>query len=100
MSKRTKKVGNTGWMGPRYGIRIRRRVLDLDRARQADAACPKCSTVTVSRVASGVFECRRCRTRFASGAYLFTPPPPITRSEKIEAASAAASGGTEPAVRR
>ncbi|HEV2520175.1 MAG TPA: 50S ribosomal protein L37ae [Thermoplasmata archaeon] len=89
MSKRTKKVGNTGWMGPRYGIRIRRRVLELDRARGLDSACPKCATVTVARVASGVFECHRCGTRFASGAYLFTPAPPITRSEKDEAAAAA-----------
>jgi large subunit ribosomal protein L37Ae len=82
MSKRTKKVGNTGWMGPRYGIRIRRRVLEIDRARELAAACPKCSTVTVRRIASGVFQCRRCGNKFASGAYLFTPPPPITRSEK------------------
>ena len=82
MSKRTKKIGSTGWMGPRYGIRIRRRVLEIDRARAADAACPRCSTVTIHRVASGLFECRRCRTRFASGAYVFAPPPSITRSEK------------------
>jgi|HubBroStandDraft_4_1064222.scaffolds.fasta_scaffold41517_1 large subunit ribosomal protein L37Ae len=82
MSKRTKKVGNTGWMGARYGIRIRRRVLEIDRAREAAAACPKCATVTVHRVASGVFECRRCGVKFASGAYLFTAAPPITRSEK------------------
>ena len=90
MSKRTKKVGNTGWMGPRYGIRIRRRVLDLDRERSKDAACPQCSTITISRVASGVFECRRCGTRFASGAYLFSAPPPITRSEKAPEPAAAA----------
>lgn len=84
MSKRTKKVGNTGWMGPRYGIRVRRRVLEIDRSRGRSAACPRCSTVTVRRVASGVFECPRCDTRFASGAYLFSPPPPITRSEREE----------------
>jgi large subunit ribosomal protein L37Ae len=90
MSKRTKKVGNTGWMGPRYGIRIRRRVLDIDRAREAAAACPKCATVTVRRVAAGVFECRRCGNKFASGAYLFTPPPPITRSEKDASGAAKA----------
>ena len=90
MSKRTKKVGNTGWMGPRYGIRIRRRVLDLDRSRGEPAACPRCSTVTMGRVASGVFECRRCHARFASGAYLFTPPPPITRSSRTEGAAASA----------
>ncbi len=82
MSKRTKKVGNTGWMGPRYGIRIRRRVLDIDRAREPNAACPKCSTVTVVRVASGVYHCHRCDTKFASGAYVFSPPPPITRAER------------------
>lgn len=92
MSKRTKKVGNTGWMGPRYGIRIRRRVLELDRARASPAACPRCSTVTIQRVASGVFECRRCGTRFASGAYTFSPPPPITRSERASVGTTEAPG--------
>ena len=92
MSKRTKKVGNTGWMGPRYGIRIRRRVLELDRARGAKAACPQCSTVTLARIASGVYECRRCGTKFASGAYLFAAAPAIMRSEKVEAASPEPAG--------
>ncbi len=82
MSKRTKKVGNTGWMGARYGIRIRRRVLELDRSRGHRAACPRCSTVTLSRISSGVFECGRCGTRYASGAYLFAPPGPVSRAER------------------
>jgi large subunit ribosomal protein L37Ae len=81
MSQRTKKVGPTGWMGPRYGIRIRRRVVDIDRARSHPAACPRCATVTLRRVASGIFECSRCGTRYASNAYLFGAPPPITRAE-------------------
>jgi large subunit ribosomal protein L37Ae len=89
MSKRTRKIGPTGWMGPRYGVRIRRRVIDIDRAREPRAACPKCSTVTVQRVASGVFECRRCGNRFASQAYVFAPAPSITRTERVAAASAA-----------
>ena len=82
MSKRTKKVGSTAWMGPRYGIRIRRRVLDIDRSRSKSSACPRCSTVTLDRVASGIFECRRCGTRFASNAYVFQAPPAITRATK------------------
>ena len=89
MSKRTKKVGSTGWMGPRYGIRIRRRVLEIDRERKRNAPCPRCSTVTLHRVASGVFECRRCGTRFASNAYTFAPPPPITRTERVASADKA-----------
>ena len=82
MTQRTKKVGSTGWMGPRYGIRIRRRVLEIDRVRKRRSACPRCATVTLQRVASGIFECARCGTRFASNAYVFAPPPPITRTEK------------------
>ena len=82
MSKRTKKVGTTGWMGPRYGIRIRRRVLEIDRSRRKAAACPRCSTATLHRVASGIFECRRCGTRFASNAYVFAPAPPISRTDR------------------
>lgn len=85
MSQRTKKVGSTGWMGPRYGIRIRRRVLEIDRTRRRPSACPRCATVTMKRVSSGVFECSRCGTRYASNAYLFSPPPPITRTEKEKA---------------
>jgi large subunit ribosomal protein L37Ae len=85
MSQRTKKIGPTGWMGPRYGIRIRRRVIDIDRARARPAACPRCSTMTIHRVASGIFECRRCGTRYASNAYVFAAPPPITRTEKDSA---------------
>jgi large subunit ribosomal protein L37Ae len=86
MSKRTKKIGPTGWMGARYGIRIRRRVIEIDRARRRPAACPRCSTSTLHRVASGIFECRRCGTRFASNAYVFQAPPPIVRTEKEPAA--------------
>ena len=89
MSKRTKKVGATGWMGARYGIRIRRRVLEIDRARARPTACPRCATTTLHRVASGVFECRRCGTRFASNAYVFAAPPPITRTERTGAAGKA-----------
>jgi large subunit ribosomal protein L37Ae len=88
MSKRTKKVGATGWMGPRYGIRIRRRVLEIDRARSRSAPCPRCSTVTLRRVASGVYECRRCGTRFASNAYVFQAPPAITHADAEAAGNA------------
>ncbi|MCI4352512.1 MAG: 50S ribosomal protein L37ae [Thermoplasmata archaeon] len=80
--RRTKKVGSTGWMGPRYGIRIRRRVLEIDRAQHKASTCPKCSTVTLWRVASGIYECQRCGVRVSSGAYVYVPPPPITRQER------------------
>lgn len=80
--RRTKKVGSTGWMGPRYGIRIRRRVLEIDRAQHKANTCPTCSTVTLWRVSSGIYECQRCGTRVSGPAYVYAAPPPITRQER------------------
>lgn len=88
MTQRTKKIGSTGGWGARYGIRVRRRVSEIDRVKRGRSACPKCSTVTLHRVASGIYECRRCHQRFASGAYQFTAPPPITRSTRAPEAGA------------
>jgi large subunit ribosomal protein L37Ae len=94
--RRTKKVGSTGWMGPRYGIRIRRRVLEIDRSQHKANTCPNCSTVTLWRVASGIYECQRCGTRVSSAAYVYAPPPPITRQERTTADEAP----TKPAGKR
>ncbi len=82
MSKRTKKVGIAGWMGPRYGIRIRRRTQEVEKSRAATYACPKCSTVSVRRVGSGLWRCSRCERTFASDAYVFRPAPSIFRVEE------------------
>jgi large subunit ribosomal protein L37Ae len=94
--RRTKKVGSTGWMGPRYGIRIRRRVLEIDRAQHRANTCPKCSTVTLWRLASGIYECQRCGTRVSSAAYVYAPPPPITRQER----ATGEEGTSKPAGKR
>ncbi|MDE1819625.1 MAG: 50S ribosomal protein L37ae [Euryarchaeota archaeon] len=95
MSKRTKKVGITGWMGPRYGIRIRRRTQEVERGRIATYSCPKCSTVSVRRIGSGLWRCSRCERTFASDAYAFRPAPSIFRVEEESAlpSSASATGG-------
>lgn len=99
MSKRTKKVGVTGWMGPRYGIRIRRRVQEIDKTKMALSACPKCSSMTVQRVGSGVWKCNRCEVTFASDAYAFKPAPSIfrTEDEEPEAAAETPAKATAPA---
>jgi large subunit ribosomal protein L37Ae len=94
--RRTKKVGSTGWMGPRYGIKIRRRVLEIDGAQHRANTCPKCSTVTLWRVASGIYECQRCGTRVSGPAYVYAAPPPITRQER----SAVEGEAAKPAGKR
>lgn len=69
MSKRTKKVGSTGRFGPRYGVRDRVRVREIERRQHAAHACPSCGHPKVVRAATSIWACRKCGTKFAGGAY-------------------------------
>ncbi len=69
MARRTKKVGAAGSMGPRYGVRARRRIRDVLERKSRWHVCPRCRHPSVKRVASGIWRCRRCDFTFAGGAY-------------------------------
>lgn len=79
MARRTKKVGPAGRFGARYGVRIRRRIADVEIQSKGRHECPKCKAVAVGRKANGIWHCRHCGTTFASGSYLITPPAAIRR---------------------
>ncbi len=73
MAKRTVKVGSSGRYGARYGVRVRRRVRDLEKHQRRKHECPVCHHESVRRVGSGIWHCRRCEVKFAASAY--TPVP-------------------------
>ncbi len=85
MARRTKKVGSVGRFGPRYGVKIRRRILEVETVRKAAHPCPRCQALKVRRVGSGVWTCRKCGLTFAGGAYR----PVVTTSVKREVPLAA-----------
>lgn len=76
--KKRNKVGSTGRFGPRYGTRIRQRVLSVEKRTKADHECPECESKKVKRVGSGVWKCSRCGTKFAAKAYT----PEVTSIQK------------------
>jgi large subunit ribosomal protein L37Ae len=67
---RTKKVGSTGRFGVRYGAKLRRRVLDIEKRRHEPNRCPACATKALKRKAVGLWECSKCDLLFAGGAYV------------------------------
>ena len=69
MARGTKKVGITGKFGPRYGVTIRKRIIEASKARQKSQRCPECKHHAVKRVSSGIWKCRHCKLVFAAGAY-------------------------------
>ncbi len=87
MARRTRQVGVVGRYGPRYGVRIRRRVQEIDESLRASHVCPKCQAQAVHRRSSGVWQCRHCGHVFAGGAYR----PVVTTSfkRKLEEAKVA-----------
>jgi large subunit ribosomal protein L37Ae len=69
MAKRTAKVGSAGKFGPRYGVRVRKRVRDIDSIKSGPHECPNCHHRSVKRVSVGIWKCRHCETKFAASAY-------------------------------
>ena len=69
MARKTAKVGSAGKFGPRYGVRVRKRVRDIAKIRNSPHECPNCHHKSVKRVSAGIWQCRHCNNKFAASAY-------------------------------
>mgnify|MGYP006271951463 CR=1 FL=1 len=66
---RTKKVGPTRGLGPRYGVTVRKRYIESVTELKKPHTCPQCGFPRVRRENVGVWRCRKCGFTFAGGAY-------------------------------
>lgn len=66
---RTKKVGTSGRFGARCGTAGRKALAVVERGQKGWHKCPSCGQARVKRVSMGVWQCRKCMHKFASGAY-------------------------------
>jgi len=71
---KTKKAGSAGKFGPRYSMKARRKWAAVDRRQRLKHPCPVCQKKGVSRALAGIWECRKCGTKFTGGAYSPTTP--------------------------
>jgi len=69
MTKRTKKVGTAGRFGSRYGRKIKVDLTKVEKLQKAKYICPKCKRKSVKRISAGIWQCQKCGTKFAGGAY-------------------------------
>ncbi len=97
MSKRTKKVGSSGRLGVRYGVKVRKRIADIERVSKGRHECPKCKAVALTRDANGIWSCRHCGAIIASSSYMPTPPVAVRRElTEVLAKAKAKEAGVEP----
>nr|MDO8099806.1 50S ribosomal protein L37ae [Candidatus Njordarchaeota archaeon] len=83
---RTKKVKTAGRFGSRYGATIRKRVTEIESEQKALHKCPNCDTRALKRIAVGIWQCNKCKMKFAGGAWRPFPSAKI-RSGAIKAHS-------------
>ncbi|MBI5391380.1 50S ribosomal protein L37ae [Candidatus Woesearchaeota archaeon] len=66
---KTKKVGTAGRYGVRYGLKLRNKLLEVERKQKIKHECPKCHKLQLKRLAVGIWACRKCNHQFAGRAY-------------------------------
>ncbi len=69
MSRRTKQTKSAARFKARYGLRVRKRVAEIEQKQRAKQECIFCNKLSAKRVAYGIFECRACGKKFAAKAY-------------------------------
>ncbi len=77
---RKKEVGSAGRFGPRYGKKVRKIVSSIEKIQKQRNICPKCNMPYVKRVAKGIWECKKCKIKFAGLAYM---PGETKREENV-----------------
>lgn len=90
MASGARKVA--GRFGPRYGVKIRKGVEEVERLQKARYKCPRCEFVAVKRHASGIWRCRHCGLKFAGGAYAPTSKEIEALEETLSKEGAPAEG--------
>ncbi|MFH1209373.1 MAG: 50S ribosomal protein L37ae [archaeon] len=65
----TKKVGTTGRFGARYGRRLKVKVADIEKKLRGKHKCPYCNKLKAKRIASGIWICKNCNSKFTGKAY-------------------------------
>jgi large subunit ribosomal protein L37Ae len=64
-----KKLGSAGRFGARYGRKIKKKVLEIERVMRSKHKCPYCQKPGVKRVSLGIWYCSKCKSKFAGKAY-------------------------------
>lgn len=79
-----KKFGSVKRFGPRYGRRLKNKVADIEKKSKSLAKCPYCKKIGAKRVAVGIWQCRKCNSKFTGHAYYLEEKLKPVSTEKEE----------------
>jgi large subunit ribosomal protein L37Ae len=78
------EIGPAKRYATRYGRRNREKTGILEQQYRKPQKCPYCKYVKVKRLSSGIWQCDKCKAKFAGRAYTFEPSKKTIREAVTE----------------
>jgi len=66
---KTKKIKSAGRFGARYGKTPKARLVKVEEKQRKKQKCPFCKRLGAKRSSKGIWNCPKCKKKFASGAF-------------------------------
>ena len=67
--KSVEKLGSVKRFGARYGRKLKLKFSKIETEQRKFHKCPYCNKIAVKRIAMGIWNCTKCRAKFAGKAY-------------------------------
>ena len=64
-----KKLKSVKRFGPRYGTTIKLRLAKVEQEQKKLHKCPYCNAKKVKRLSLGIWQCKKCKSKFTGKAY-------------------------------
>ena len=58
--------------GARYGRSLKQRFIEVENLHRIKYKCPYCANISVKRLSAGIWQCRKCDSKFTGKAYTIT----------------------------
>ena len=82
--ERIGKLGSAKRFGARYGSKTKHKFAKIEKEQRKRYKCPYCSAMKVKRVAVGIWQCRRCDSRFTGKAYSVSTGISLEKGPEID----------------
>ena len=63
------KLGSAKRFGARYGTKTKHQFAKIEKEQRKKHKCPYCNNLKVKRIAVGIWQCRKCNSKFTGKAY-------------------------------
>ena len=80
-----KGLGPAKRFGPRYGRTVKFKLAKIEKQQRKPQICPYCDMPKAKRISAGIYECKKCNSKFTGRAYFLKKKAPvIIKPEEVE----------------